>query len=343
MKNIEEIEFRLPTVKEVFGDTKGKGQLDIFKAYGTRCAADDFSILSGVYVVNGVSTDTNKDLKNRTCWWWSQNLADSQCVRLVDNYGDGSLSWCYHRFVGIRPSLKYSLIKDMCSNETIGYNGITEVKCFNKLSYAPDIDLQNILEQSYLAGNLLKTNKKVPRDKRAWNDYNNPYEEELIDTYVYNNEVYARVRANFYEKKYTLSNGITYKNGDYVWVKEEPCTLLVDKEKDFVIFKNAITGGIPFDYNKDDKYNMPFEQTFMYSFLKEKFPMMLKPVTVLQKSTGINQLEFSINPFDIASLYQNGNITLKNASGESVKINLEEKKEQVRIKRKAKIGIEKLI
>lgn len=57
----------------------------------------------------------------------------------------------------------------------------------------------------------------------------------------------------------------------------------------------------------------------------------------------MRNLDFSMNPFDIASLYQNGNITLKNVSGESVKINLEDKKEPVKINRKAKIGIEKLI
>lgn len=339
MVDFRNIEFTLLTETEIFGDEKGNGQLDIFKACGINCAADDFSILSGVYVANGY-----KDLKNRPCWWWSQTSVDNQYVRAVYDDSDKYNYLCCYQHVGIRPALKYSLIKDMCFNETVGDNGVTEVKYFNKLSYAPDIGLQNILEQSYLTDNLLKTNRKVPRDKRSWNDFSSPYEEELIDTYVFNNEIYARVRANFYEKKETLlSNGITYKNGDYVWVKEEPCTLLVDKEKDLVIFKNAITGGIPFDYNKDDKYNMPFEQTFMYSFLKEKLPMMLKPATVLQKSTGINQLEFSMNPLDIANLYQNGSITLKNVSGESVKINLKDKKEPVKINRKAKIGIEKLI
>lgn len=279
------IEFTLLTETEIFGDADGNGQLDIFKAYGTKCAADDFAILSGVYVPAGIFTPEGNDLKNRTCWWWSQTSVDNQFVRAVDYDGRKNRIYCDNRDVGIRPALKYSSIQDICSNEVRGYNGVTEVKCFNKLSYAPDIDLQNILEQSYLAGNLLKTNKKVPRDKKAWDDYDNPYEEELIDTYVYNNEVYARVRANFDENEYTLSNGITYKKGDYVWVKEEPCTLLVDKEKDLAIFKNAITGGIPFDINSSKKYNMPFEQTFMYSFLKEKLP------TMLVESTMENYLE----------------------------------------------------
>ncbi len=341
MKNIEDIEFRLLTEEEVFGDENGNGQLDIFKAYGTKCAVDDFAILSGVYVPEGIYTSEGEDLKNRTGWWWIQTSLDNYRVYVVNCAGTKSFTGCRARYVGIRPALKYSSIQDICSNEVRGYNGVTEVKCFNKLSYVPDIDLQNILEQSYLAGNLLKTNIKVPRDGRVWNVDNHPYEEELIDTYVYNNEVYARVEANFDEKKYTLSNGITYKKGDYVWLKEEPSTLLVSKEKDLAVFKNCIAGGITFDYNKDNKPNIPFEQTFMYSFLKEKLPMILKPTEVLQKSTGIHQLEFSMNPIDIANLYQNGNITLKNASGESVKINLDEKKGPVKMnrKRKAKIGI----
>ena len=281
MKNIEDIEFRLLTEEEVFGDSNGNGQLDIFKAYGTKCAADDFAILSGAYVNAKNHTAEGKELKDRSGWWWTKTAVNNKYVRTVDSYGGRDTVFCNYRDLGVRPAIKYSSIKDICSSEERGYNGVTEVKCFEGcLTSAVDADLQNILEQSYLSGKLVKTNKKVPRDKRAWDDYDSPYEEELIDTYLYNGESYGRVRANFDEEQYQLSNGITYTRGSYVWCRSEPKTLLVSKEKDIAIFKNAIVGGIPFDINQNKKYDMPFAQTFMASFLKEKLPMMLAPTTV---------------------------------------------------------------
>ena len=55
----------------------------------------------------------------------------------------------------------------------------------------------------------------------------------------------------------------------------------------------------------------------------------------------MKNLEFTMNPLDIATLYQNGNITLKNANGESIKINFEEKQSNKKIRRKTKIDLSK--
>ena len=84
------IEFTLLTEEEIFGDSNGNGQLDIFKAYGTKCAVDDFAILSGAYVNGNNHTAEGKELKDRSGWWWTKTAGTNHTVRAVDHDG-GSL------------------------------------------------------------------------------------------------------------------------------------------------------------------------------------------------------------------------------------------------------------
>ena len=89
-------------------------------------------------------------------------------------------------------------------------------------------------------------------------------------------------------------------------------------------------GGIPFDINKNNKYDKPYEDMFIAKFVSNKIPMMLVPAQVLKKNTGIHSLEFYIEPSEICSLIQDGAVTLKNKDKQEVQIIVAKEKTMIK-------------
>ena len=321
---MRELEFRLLTRKEVFGDCNGKGQLDIFFFYWTKCAADDWAVLCGV--------SSRYDLLmaegevNCSEYWLNEFKNHEVTNYFVGQNGNSIYGHMGNPYIGIRPVVRYSDIKDMCFDEKIVCNGIKEVKCFSKPSFAVDDNKQKDLEQKYQDGKLKKIDKKVPRNKLSVPG--KEYEAELVSAYQdEHGEIFRRVNALIDDKKQKkLSNGCTYRFHDPVWVKETPQTLIVSEKNDLALFKYVIAGGVCFDYR--DEANFSYKDTFMARFLQLQLPMLLEPI---EKQEKIRCLEFMINPVEMDLLIENENITLKNISGEEVRIKF--KTEKTKLKR----------
>ena len=108
---------------------------------------------------------------------------------------------------------------------------------------------------------------------------------ETIKTY--NGKKYVRIEANFYHKEgTTLSNGKTYKNGDYVWVEVQPIRWLVSLKEDKAITRDIILAGIP--YNKDNNYSGKLEDSTLYQYINNIFAREIEP-----SKTSINLLKES--------------------------------------------------
>lgn len=308
MKEQEKIQFRLLTEREVLGE----GQLDIFKLYGTQCVPDDYALTCGVRAENYME---KTGLANY--WIDEKYLSLSEKANCIGMDGKIHIEYRDILDIGIRPVVKYSAIKNLCSDEFIGENGITQVTFSKKLSRAVDWKTQKELYYAVGAGDFRVEKEYVSRDIRQ--NSNNRYFEcvEHIPIGSYQGNTYALVRVNTFNNELVkLSNGISYENGANVWLTEEPCVLLVDKKRDLAIFEHVIAGGVPYQF-KD-------------RFLEERLPELLHMDTSKEKEHKGVHLEFTMSPEEIVSLCQEGNITLSNVSGESVRINMERPKQKIK-------------
>lgn len=308
MKEQEKIQFRLLTEREVLGT----GQLDIFKLYGTQCAPDDYALTCGVRAENYME---KTGLANY--WIDEKNLPLSEKANCIGVDGKIHMEYSDILDIGIRPVVKYSAIKNLCSDEFIGKNGITQVTFSKKLSRAVDWNMQKELHHAIGSGDFHVEKEYISRDIRQ--NSNNRYFEcvEHIPIGSYQGNTYALVRVNTFNNELVkLSNGISYENGANVWLTEEPCVLFVDKKKDLAIFEQVIAGGVPYQF-KD-------------RFLEERLPELLHMDTPKEKEHKGVHLEFTMSPEEIVALCQEGNITLSNVSGESVRINMERPKQKIK-------------
>ncbi len=283
---MEEIKFDLLTKEEIFGDENKKGQLDIFRVYGVKCAPTDKAILNGVYVrKTGQELKIEKEvLQNRPCWYWTKTMNESGKTIAVSSIGSNYYEYQTSTFLGVRPAVVFSTIKELCTDVKEGKGGILEVKCFKDGTYAVDEDMQNTLDKEYKANRMLQTK----------NGY-----------YLYQGKEYERVKTNFsnaadsirIKNKVVLSNKTAYKKQDpqkYVWCKVEEHILYVSKEKDIAVFKNAIHGGVPF--NDKIAYNNSFEETYMYkSVLKDILQKQLK-----RSDTNESRFKNILNGFTVS-------------------------------------------
>ena len=63
-----------------------------------------------------------------------------------------------------------------------------------------------------------------------------------------------------------LSNGVQYRDGDYVWVEVSPVKWLIDDKTGILISKKGLVSGIRF-LNKSTNYKGDFSKTEMKEYL----------------------------------------------------------------------------
>lgn len=283
-------ELTLLSEQEVWGVNGGR-QLDVLEKYGTKSAITDLVILTGGYCEDSCSymAPDDNSLKGRTGWVYTRSSFGDGDVRGVSKDGSRSHIYSYSRNGAVRPALLSSFIFSQISpNRVRGYNGTEEVEYGEYPQYAPDSDVQRRLENEYKNGNLRQTGRNYTFDKTEYDDYDQYFQPVTYEEYDYNGKRYIRIRANsdYGSNSFKLSNGESYRNGDYVWVEVSPVKWLIDDKTQTLVSKRGLLSGIRF-HTKDRSYNGDFSTTDMKEYLDKH---MLRDLTQTATFTRVEDM-----------------------------------------------------
>ena len=283
-------ELTLLSEQEVWGVNGGR-QLDVLEKYGTKSAITDLVILTGGYCEDSCSymAPDDNSLKGRTGWVYTRSSDGDGYVRGVSKAGSRYSKYRYFRNGAVRPALLSSFIFSQISpNRVRGYNGTEEVEYGEYPQYAPDSDVQRRLENEYKNGNLRQTGRNYTFDKTEYDDYDQYFQPVTYEEYDYNGKRYIRIRANsdYGSNSFKLSNGESYRNGDYVWVEVSPVKWLIDDKTQTLVSKRGLLSGIRF-HTKDRSYNGDFSTTDMKEYLDKH---MLRDLTQTATFTRVEDM-----------------------------------------------------
>ena len=244
--NFADKELTLLSEEEVWGVNGGR-QLDVLREYGTKSAITDLVVLTGGYcddTCTYMAPDDNL-LKGRTGWVYTRSNADGGNVCGINKDGSRCYNYRYRRSGAVRPALlSSSVFSQISPNRVRGYNGTEEVEYGEYPQYAPDSGMQRRLESEYQRGNLQTTGRDYTFDRTEYCYYDKYFQPVKYDEYEYNGKKYIRVKANCsgykYGKKFKLSNGKYYQDGNYVWVEVSPVVWLIDDRTKTLVSKRGL-------------------------------------------------------------------------------------------------------
>lgn len=247
-----------------------ESQLEVIRKYGTKAAITDLCVLTGGYLREDTdfSIDEDRSLTGRTSCFWTRSSDYHNDICTVNEHGHGVYHYRYLRTGAVRPVLQSSVIFSQISPKRVrGYNGTEEVEYGEYPQNAADSRMQNILESEYNRG-MDKTGRSYTFDSVKYDDYDTGFKPVTYEEYGYQGEQYIRIKANsdFGGKSFLLSNGVEYRNGDYVWVKVSRVKWLIDDRTGILISKKGLVSGIRF-LDKETDYKGDFGKTEMKEYL----------------------------------------------------------------------------
>ena len=259
-------ELTLLSEGQIWGNDK-ENQLEVLKKYGTKVAITDLCVLTGCHFFKD-TIDKDRSLTGRTSWFWTRSDDGDNDVRVVNQYGNRSNSYRYNRNVAVRPALQSSVFFSQISqNRVRGYNGIEEVEFGKYPQNAADSRMQNISEKEYNRV-MNKTGRSYTFDSVKYNDYDTKFKPVTYEEYEYHGKEYIRIKANsgFGGHKCMLSNGVEYRDGEYVWIEVAPVKWLIDDENKQLLSKYGLVSGIRF-LDRKINYKGDFDRTEMKEYL----------------------------------------------------------------------------
>ncbi len=297
-------ELTLLSVGQVLGDDNEK-QLEVIKKYGTKAAITDLCVLTGGILLNMTSYKVaeDKSLTGTTGWFWTRSDDGNYDVLAVNQDGARYIVYRCGRDGVIRPALQSSVIfSQISSNRVRGYNGTEEVEYGEYPQNAADLRMQNTLESEYNRG-MNKTGRSYTFNSVKYDDYDRGFKPITYEEYEYHGKKYIRIKANSYfcGNKFKLSNGVEYRNGDYIWVEVSPVKWLIDDRTGLLISKKGLVSGIRF---LDEKlvYDGDFSKTEMKEYLdKYMLPDLTQSVKLdyVQDMLPEEQEKFERNPYGL--------------------------------------------
>ena len=240
----------------------GENRLKIFDVIGTKASVTDYAILCGAYA-SPIDYVREEKLENRAGWYWTKTDDGRNDACAVGNDGYSIRINVSYRRGCVRPGVMFSQIQNQCQNIPKGNNGelIVEWKSFPQQSVSEQLEdeLNRNLNQD-----LIKEIDYVTTDSVDPNDFQQGFVGEEQKVYEYQGKRYAKVRANTIEEEVTLSNGRTYKKGEYVWIAISPLRWYVDLESGIAFTEKLIT---PAQFNQIRNYKGDFENMDIYRFM----------------------------------------------------------------------------
>ena len=280
---------------QIWGNSS-EPRLEVIRKYGIKSAITDLCVLTGSYLCED-TIDEDRSLTGRTSCFWTRSDDDDNDVRMVDENGIRSYIYRCKRSGTVRPALQSSVIFSQISpNRVMGYNGIEEVEYGEYPQNAADSRMQNILESEYNRG-MNKTGRSYTFDSVKYDDYDTGFKPVTYEEYEYQGKKYIRIKANsdFCGDKFMLSNGVQYRDGDYVWVEVSPVKWLIDDKTGILISKKGLVSGIRF-LNKSTNYKGDFSKTEMKEYLDRYMSKELFQTTKTKET--VNEEEI-INPYKL--------------------------------------------
>ena len=312
--NKNSFELTLLSEGQIWGNDKER-QLDVIRKYGIKAAITDLCILTGGYLCED-TIDEDRSLTGRTSCFWTRSDDGDNDVREVDVDGDRVDVYRYKRYGAVRPALQSSVIFSQISpNKVSGYNGTEEVEFGKYPQNAADSRMQNILESEYNRG-MSKTGRSYTFDSVTDYDCDTGFKPVTYEEYEYQGKAYIRIKANFYcaGYKFMLSNGVEYKNGDYVWVEVSPVKWLIDDENNQLISKKGLVSGIRF-LDKRTNYKGDFDRTEMKEYL-DKY--MVKDLFQSVDFEYLQDMEYSIDKSENIKKTNPYNLSFNKVSEEDI-------------------------
>ena len=292
---MKEHDLTLLSEGQIWGNSS-EPRLEVIRKYGIKSAITDLCVLTGSYLRED-TIDEDRSLTGRTSCFWTRSDDDDNDVRMVDENGIRSYIYRCKRSGTVRPALQSSVIFSQISpNRVMGYNGIEEVEYGEYPQNAADSRMQNILESEYNRG-MNKTGRSYTFDSVKYDDYDTGFKPVTYEEYEYQGKKYIRIKANsdFGGDRFMLSNGVKYRDGDYVWVEVSPVKWLIDNKTGILISKKGLVSGIRF-LDRNQKYKGDFSKTEMKEYLDRYMSKELFQTTKTKET--VNEEEI-INPYKL--------------------------------------------
>lgn len=290
-------EFTIPSLKQIIGDQ----QLEVIKKLGSRCAVSDYAILEGANVSNDFFIDNGcSSLKDRA---GSYRLSTVYRGDERYNYAQYEYEICYDgRVMSLyAPTRDNTAIRPIIyfpnSNEIYQHgqrkNGVWEYKYGNYPVYAVEPNFEQKLNY-LLEADKLKEVKGYTTDLVDNYDYNIGFKPVKHTAYEHNGHRYIRVKVKD-NRIVRLSNGKLYGPGDYSWIEILPLIWLYDEKNQLLISKIALTSGIHYCREKEERSITPIENSPIYKFLNKCFAKEIMYKMALDRSKD-SKVPLEIDP-----------------------------------------------
>lgn len=269
---MENIKLSFLTENQILGDELQIEQLEIFKKYGTNASLSDFSIILGASV-SDEHTSEGTDLKHRTGWYWTKTSDSFGDVIVIDSYGYKNFKCCQSRNTAARTALTFLNNSLITANNILKNSGFDEIEYGEYPQTIVDKQIIPYLEADFNLKTLTPTGKDYTIDSRKPDEYVEEFYPTRLTEYEFEGQKYVRVKVNSYAKGkcVTLSDGQSYKNDEYVWVRVEPIKWIKEPGKNLFVSKKCLYAGVRFD-NKNTKYHdSKFAQTEINKFMQTFF------------------------------------------------------------------------
>ena len=235
----------------------------------------DFSILLGELFDNNHPShiDGDDSLEGRTGGYWTKSDDGEDkgkgagCVIWDGNRYGGSITMNH---VGARPALPFS--SSIPTNRVSGTlkrarDGVLEVEYGYYPQKAVSRNMQERLEKDFKSGSLTRTGNKYTTSTSSI--YTEVFSPGHHEEFQLGGKRYVRVDVyDKYSGDTKLSNGETYKNGDYVWVEVEPIKWWVSEEDKLMLTEKIIFAGVQFNH-ETEYHTEDFESTDIKKFIDE--------------------------------------------------------------------------
>ena len=285
-------------------------QLQIFKKYGTNAAVTDFTLLLGIEVSNDHTSDTSYYLDplfsdTRAADYWTKTIEEGKVVTISSySFGYNSLTKGINKYIGIRPVIKYSDIKDDVQDKQISDKKVLEVEFGEYPQTVCDEKTRLELEKEYSENKLEKTGKKYSINKTS-----------IFTEYYYNEKKYIRFIADREIIRTKLSNKNYIEYGKAYWIKVEPIIWMIDEKEDKAVSKKLLITGMPYDKEN----NIDFEKTYIYKYLNNYFIKEIKAEKKTKEKSKLEEFKQEIENMTLEEL-QELRIILENQMRKKVKI-----------------------
>lgn len=197
----------------------------------------------------------------------------------VDIVSSGWLSYVptFHRVIGARPAVPYSVISADCSrieDERLENKGYIIVEYGEYPQTAVSEDFARTLESAYSNGTINQTGKNYTTDSIDLDQRDKPFKARNHMEYEYNGKKYIRIVIE--DDKFThnaLSGGgfcgRQIQIGQPYWIEVQPIYWFVDEKANIALSESVLFAGVQF--NNQNNYEGNFDETDIKKFMDEYF------------------------------------------------------------------------